>query len=70
MTGNFTLRGVTRPVTFSLTTAGPAKGMQGEIRRGGETEFTIKRSDYGMDKMVGPVGDEVRIALSFEAVRE
>ncbi|MDR0534383.1 MAG: YceI family protein [Verrucomicrobiales bacterium] len=67
--GNFTLHGVTKPVTITLNTAGPA-AMQGQTRRGGDTEFTIKRSDYGMDKMVGPVGDEVKISLSFEAIKQ
>jgi polyisoprenoid-binding protein YceI len=69
VTGNFTLHGVTKQITFILSTAGPVKGMQGEMRRGGEAEFFIQRSDYGMDKMIGPVGDEVRISLNFEAFK-
>jgi polyisoprenoid-binding protein YceI len=67
--GNFTLHGVTKPVTITLNTAGPVS-MQNQTHRGGDTEFTIKRSDYGMDKMVGPVGDEVKISLSFEAIKQ
>ena len=46
------------------------KGMQGETRGGGETRFTIKRSDYEMKYMIGPVGDDVNIILSLEGVKQ
>ena len=39
-------------------------------RTGYDTSFTIKRSDYNMPAMVGPVGDEVTIFVSIEGVRE
>jgi polyisoprenoid-binding protein YceI len=68
VTGDFTLMGVTKPVTFTFEASGPIKGMKGETRRGGETEFKIKRSDFGMAKMIGPIGDEVQISLAFEGV--
>jgi polyisoprenoid-binding protein YceI len=70
VTGDFTIHGVTKPVTFDFNLAGPAKGMKGETRAGGDTAFVIKRSDYGMDKMVGPIGDDVHLDLSFEAVKK
>ena len=44
--------------------------MEGEIRGGGETEFTIKRSDFGMNFMQGPLGDEVEVVVSLEGVKQ
>jgi polyisoprenoid-binding protein YceI len=71
VTGDFTLLDQTRPVTVEVETSDAAPGLEpGEIRRGGETAFKIKRSDFGMAGMVGPIGDEVQISLSFESVRE
>ncbi|MDD5262833.1 MAG: YceI family protein [Methylacidiphilales bacterium] len=69
VTGNFTLHGVTKPLTFTFNGSPAVPGMKGETRRGGDTAFTLKRSDFGMTKMVGPVGDEVQISLSFEGVK-
>lgn len=69
VTGNFTLLGTTKPITIQFTDVAFGKGMKGEDRAGGTTRFKIKRSDYGMGKMVGPVGDSVEIELSFEAVK-
>jgi polyisoprenoid-binding protein YceI len=70
VTGNLTLHGVTRPVTVEIEAVGSGKGMLGEVRSGMETLFTIRRSDFGMDKMVGPVGDDVRMMVSLEGIRQ
>ena len=37
---------------------------------GGEARFTIKRSDYDMKFMAGPVGDDVNIILSLEGTKQ
>lgn len=68
VTGDLTLLGTTKSVTFVADHLGAGKGMKGEFRRGFETTFTIKRSDFGMEKMVGPIGDEVELTISFEAI--
>ena len=70
VTGNFTLLGVAKPVTFLFNGSDAVKGMKGETRRGGDTTFTLKRSDFCMSKMIGPIGDEVQVSLSFEGVKE
>lgn len=70
VTGDFTLHGVTKPITVEFKKLGEGKGMQGEMRAGGETKFTIKRSEYGMNFMPGGVGDEVTIMLSLEGVKQ
>jgi polyisoprenoid-binding protein YceI len=68
--GNLTLHGVTRPVTVDIDATGSGKGMLGEVRSGLEAVFVIRRSEFGMDRMVGPVGDEVRLMVSLEGIRQ
>jgi polyisoprenoid-binding protein YceI len=71
VTGQFTMHGVTRTITLPVTgwASGPG-GKPGTVVAGGEAILTLKRSDYGMDKMVGPVGDEVKITLDVEADKQ
>jgi len=70
VTGDFTLLGVTKPITVMLTDSGEIEAQE-KTRRGGEVEeFTISRSDFGMDEMVGPIGDEVHILLAFSTIKK
>ena len=70
VSGDLTIRGVTRPVTVDFKKGGEGKGVFGEMRGGGETHFTIKRSDFGMTFELGEVGDEITIILSLEGVKK
>ena len=70
VTGDFTLHGVTKPLTLEIKTGGEGKGAEGEIRGGGETHFTIKRSDYGMNFMQGQLGDEINIVVSLNGIKQ
>jgi polyisoprenoid-binding protein YceI len=75
VTGDLTLRGVTRPVVLDVTLSPEVKGMRGETRRGFAATTRINRQDYGLkwSKVVeaGAVaGDEVTISLDVEAVKE
>jgi polyisoprenoid-binding protein YceI len=76
VTGNFTMHGVTKEVTLPIQLLGQGAGMRGEERAGFLCETKLKRSDYGMDKMLagpdgkGGVGDEVDFAISFEGVKK
>jgi len=70
VTGDFTLLGVTKSITVDFKRGPDGKGMQGEIRGGGETRFTIKRSDYGMTFMPDALGDDVGLVISLEGVRQ
>jgi polyisoprenoid-binding protein YceI len=64
--GDLTLHGVTRPISVKLEKTGSARTpMTGPIV-GYATEFKIKRSDYGMKLMIGPLGDEVLLIVSLE----
>lgn len=75
VTGDLTLRGVTRPVVLHVTTTPEVKGMSGEARRGFSATTRIDRKDFGLawNKVVeaGPVvGDEITIALDLEVVKD
>ena len=70
VTGDLNLHGVTKPLTLEIKRGPDGKGMEGEIRGGGETRFTIKRSDFGMNFMQGALGDEVTVLLSLEGVKQ
>lgn len=70
VTGDFTLHGVTKTITVPVTLLGEGKDPRGNIRIGFESNFTIKRSDYGMKFMVPAVGDKVEISLVIEAVKK
>jgi len=69
VTGDFTLMGTTKEIEVDVQVIGSGEGRSGEFRIGFETTFTIKRSEYGMDKMIPAVGDEVTITFGTEAIR-
>lgn len=69
--GKLTLRGKTQPVKFTITKTGSGKHPRsGQELIGGETEFTIKRSDFGMNYMPQALGEEVKVIVSVEAAKE
>ena len=77
VTGNLTLHGVTKPVVLDLTNVTPeTKGMQGELRIGGQATTRINRKDFGltwsktMDGGGAVVGDEVDIVLDLELIKQ
>ena len=70
VTGDFTLHGTTKPITIKVAKIGEGKDPWGGYRIGFETTFTIKRSDYGMSKMMEAVGDEVAITFATEAIKK
>jgi len=70
VTGDLSIHGVTKQVSFNFNKTGEGKNPKGQKIAGGETSFTIKRSDFGMDYMQGPgmLGDDITLILSFEGV--
>ncbi len=68
--GDLTLHGVTKSVSFPLVGGRKAEFPKGVERTGYSTELSIKRSDFGMDKMVEAIGDEVFISISFEGTKK
>lgn len=70
VTGNLSLHGVTKSVSFPLVGGRKAEFPKGVQRTGFTTELSIKRSDFGMDKMLEAIGDEVFISISFEGTKK
>lgn len=68
VTGDLTLHGVTKSMTVGMKRLGIGKGMQGETRIGYTTEFRVKRSEFGMNKLQGAAGDEVTLYINLEGV--
>ena len=69
VSGNLTLLGKTQPITVKALQTGNGKDPWGNFRQGFETSFTIKRSDFGMDFMMGVAGDDVLLTVSVEGIR-
>ena len=72
VTGDLTLRGVTRPVALDvrLNKAGRYPFLDQHYAIGIDATATIKRSDFGMTYASEWVGDDIRIILGFEAIRQ
>lgn len=74
VTGDLTLHGVTRPITFDFTREGVTKNMQGKQLQGFSASFAISRKDFGLEWNVALesggwlVSDQVKISLEVEAV--
>ncbi|MDA8120989.1 MAG: YceI family protein [Deltaproteobacteria bacterium] len=76
MTGDLTIRGVTRGVVLDIEgPTPPIKDMQGNTRVGGTATTTINRKDFGLtwNKALEAggvvVGDEVEISIDIEIVK-
>lgn len=70
VSGDFTMHGVTKPVTLVLQGGGSAEFPKGVQRTGFSGSTSLKRSDFGMSTMVGPVGDDVQLWISFEGIKK
>lgn len=74
VTGNLTMRGVTKAITIPVTFLGTAGDPWGNQRIAFEGEVTINRKDFGLNWNAALeaggflVGDDVKIALSVQAV--
>lgn len=64
--GTLTLHGVDKPITVRIERSGPNPSLMGGKILGVDTTFKIKRSDFGMKFMAGPIGDEVLLHVSLE----
>lgn len=68
LTGDLTLRGITKPISFDVTLTPLAKGAAGET---GIIEVrataTIDRADFGMDALDSVVDGNVQLCMTVEA---
>ena len=69
--GNLTLKGVTKPVTLTVTSfqAMPHPMLKKDAI-GANAYTVVKRSEFNAGKYAPYVGDEVRIDLAIEAIKE
>lgn len=68
--GDFTLLGVTKPVTLKVTHNKSDKhAFSGKYVAGLSATATIKRSDFGMNYGLPAVGDDVNIMIEVEGIR-
>jgi len=77
MTGDLTIRGVTREVVLDVQgPAPPIKDLEGKTRVGGSATTKIDRKDFGLtwNKAIESggvvVGDEVEITIDVEVVKD
>jgi polyisoprenoid-binding protein YceI len=73
LTGDLTMRCVTKTITIPVDYLGTQKLPEGKEKVGFETTFTVNRQDYGikwnqtLDQGGVMLGDEVKITISIEA---
>lgn len=69
--GNLTLKGITKPVTLTVTSfLAMPHPMQKKDAIGANAFTVVKRTDFDMGKYAPYVSDEVRIEIAVEAIKE
>ncbi|KKJ78129.1 hypothetical protein WH95_01900 [Kiloniella litopenaei] len=68
LSGDLTIKGVTKPITMDVNWIGGGDDPWGYVRQGFEGSVVIPVGDYGMMDM-GPSAQEVEILVFFEGVR-
>jgi len=66
--GELTIKGVTKPATFAVTVNHTGENPRRKTPMAGfDATATIKRSEFGVDNMLGVTGDEIHLHVSMEA---
>ncbi len=74
VTGDLTIRGISKPITLTVISLGTARDPWGNLKAGFEADTTLNRKDFGLMWNAAVetggflVGDEVSVALSIQAV--
>jgi len=69
VTGDLTLHGVTKSISFPVELTGTGEFPAGTKRYGVRSSFTVKMSEYGIKGMPGAVGDEIELNVMFEGTK-
>ena len=70
MTGNLTLHGVTKEVTFDVTGPTAPIHAMGDTRRGVHATANISRKDFGITADAGLIGNKIAITIDAEMVQQ
>ena len=70
VTGDLTLRGVTREIELDMELINHGEDPWGNYRMGFEGTTTLKLENYGIDYDLGPQAEEVTLMLSVEGIRQ
>lgn len=70
ITGDFTLKGITKPVTLDVKYIGGGKDPWGGYRQGFEATTQLRLKDFGIDYNLGPASEVVDIYISAEGIKQ
>ena len=70
LTGDFTLHGVTKTISFPVEKVGEGDDPWGGYRVGFSGHTTLKLADYGIDYDLGPASTHVDLELYIEGIRQ
>ncbi|HEX9792388.1 MAG TPA: YceI family protein [Planctomycetota bacterium] len=68
VTGEFSLHGKSKEITFPVEITGQGKDPWDNLRAGFEARFTLLRSDFDITFMDKLLSDEVKVTVAFEAI--
>ena len=67
VTGNLTIRDVTKEVVLKTKSLGFGPGMKGAMLSGWEASTTLNRNDFGITAYPKVLGDDVAVTITIEA---
>lgn len=67
--GKFTLHGITKPLSITVTSMGAGNDPWGGYRRGFEGRATFKMADFGLTRNLGSHSKDVELILSIEGTK-
>ncbi len=70
ISGTLKLHGKVRPLTLTIHAKRAANDPWGNYRSGYAATASLKRNDFGMDYMLGGIGNKVILKISLEAIRQ
>lgn len=70
VTGSFTLKGVTKIISFDIVKVGEGQDPWGGYRAGFSGTTTLKLTDYGITFNLGPASTHVEMGLFIEGIRK
>ncbi|MFB9885806.1 YceI family protein [Balneatrix alpica] len=70
LTGELTLHGVTKSVTFDVQKIGEGNDPWGGYRAGFNAQTTLNRSEFGITNFIPGVSDETQVNIFIEGIRK